>query len=240
MRLSRPIYLAAVTHPIESVQVFLPHSCTMKPLYSHGALLSLPVLSLGAHTSTVPQAGKNTLGATIFFAYILAALYLTGYLVLNIVRHFSTTAVNLDQVRFPVGQPRKNHDGEKTIKENFDRHPASQNGKRKTWAKYFAGLALISFTLLSYNMLSFLVVSYLMWAESYADYMRINLSSVHPGQWASSIWKWATNSNLFRTFAEDLIQQPQAWFVVQLALLYSYTWNIWMGTIGKSSFSGAR
>lgn len=96
-------------------------------------------------------------------------------------------------------------------------------------------LALASFSVLSWNMLNFLIVSYCQWAAAHGFPIAFNAGSVlRTGPKSLHIWQWSTGSNLFESFAEDLLTDDRTWTYVRLALLYSYMWNAWMSFIGKS------
>lgn len=198
------------------------------------ASLLLPLLTRRptVQASPQPRVGDNTLGALIFFGYILAALYLTSCLLLNIARCYSSLDERPDRTK--DYKAKEGQDGEEhVVKDSQDHSWVRQDAKRRGWAYYFAGLALCSFSLLSWNMLNFLIVSYIKWAQSYVDLVDLDWNNLWNGGWSAAVWQWATNSNLFRTFAEDLICHPHTWVYVQFALLYSYAWNLWMGTIGE-------
>lgn len=172
------------------------------------------------------QLGHNTTGAILFFSYVFAALYFTSCIVLSI-SHLST--------RCPV--PSKPSYEESS---RYRRKPP----RKGEWVWHhgafatFCALSLASFTVLSWNMLNFLIVSYLGWSAKHG----VSIASPVLGlsqflQWVQSVWSWATGSNLFQTFAEDLISNPTQWKLVRAALVYSYTWNSWMSTLGEAYLS---
>lgn len=187
--------------------------------------LSSAVVSL-SYSDTSPSrigSGENTLGAILFFSYIIAALCFTIYIVLSISR--------------PHGQNQLSSDSSHGRHSSHDRKGSRQTHQLRHRGAYqaFCTLAFISFVTLSWNMLSFLVVSYLGWASAHCVSTAPNLKSRDDiRSYLHHIWMWATSSRLFQTFAEDLISNPVQWKTVRAALIYSYTWNSWMSALGKS------
>lgn len=184
--------------------------------------LSAVTVTSSPTLSTDIRPGHNRSGAIIFFSYIAAALYFTGCIVLSISRIPSSSPA-LPKPSYGKG-PRHNQKGLRKHDWNW-RHGSFS---------IFCALSLVSFVVLSWNMLSFLVVSYLGWTASHG----LTLPSHHDNlsqlwQHARYIWFWATSSNLFQTFAEDLVSNQSRWKVVRVALIYSYTWNSWMSTLGE-------
>lgn len=185
------------------------------------SLLAITVTSSLTHLTDV-RPGHNTIGAIIFFSYIFVALYFTSYIVLSI-------------SRIPSHSPAS----PKSSYGKGSRH--NQKGSRKvgwTWRHgafaMFCALSLVSFVVLSWNMLSFLVVSYLEWSATHGLTLPSHLDSpAQLWQHVQYVWYWATGSTLFQTFAEDLISNQSQWKVVRAALIYSYTWNSWMSTLGE-------
>lgn len=169
------------------------------------------------------QVGRNTAGAILFFSYIFAALYFTSYLVLS------------------ISQLSKQYSAlsKSSYKESSQYRRKPQRKGEWVWHHgafaTFCALSLSSFAVLSWSMLNFLIVSYLGWSAKHGVSIAspvLDLS--HFMQWAHSIWFWATGSSLFQTFAEDLVSDPTQWKFVRAALIYSYTWNSWMSTLGES------
>ena len=80
----------------------------------------------------------------------------------------------------------------------------------------YIALAVSSFSLLSYNMLSFLIVSY----QTFYGHLRA--PSI------ASIWTWASHSQLFTTFAQDLLLHADRWRWVKVSLLGSYAIELFL------------
>lgn len=182
---------------------------------------------------TQPRLGENVTGALIFFSYIAAALVFTGVIVADIARrangnvtgNFERTAHSWD-TKSPA-----------SARKETKRATADDSGRRARQGLrvLFPALALASFSILSWNMLDFLIASYSEWAKAHdvpitfnaGSFVRIRLQTLH-------IWQWSMGSNLFESFAEDLLRDDKTWTYVRLALLYSYVWNVWMSFIGTS------
>lgn len=173
------------------------------------------------------HAGDNIAGAIIFFSYIIAALFFTGWIIADILS-ISGTSQNLKQ-----DDQMNNARVDVTNNQRIEATP-EEIGTKKNHRKIFPVAASISFAVLSWNMLNFLITSYLEWWHMQGAPSADPISSI--SRFRSlffSIWVWATNSSLFQTFAEDLLTSSRAWQTTYLALLYSYTWNLWMSNIGK-------
>lgn len=167
------------------------------------------------------ERGENVLGAILFFSYILAALYFTVYIVLTI---FRVPARHQAPPKLSYGK-NSSGDGEDADRPGRARHHEA--------SRICCSLALISFAVLSWNMLNFLIVSYSKWALSRECPTTFSLRSFDKIRHGlQCIWRWATGSNLFQTFAEDLVRDSGQWKVVRAALVYSYTWNSWMSALG--------
>jgi len=184
------------------------------------------------------QVSRNTLGAVVFFCYIFAALFFTGYLVIDIIRVFQKCSTRRHQADKQAAESTERWDENKAVRAAISLK-TQQNGSedcssRRAWAAWFSALAIASFTILSWNMLKFLITSYIEWADQRAvcPYALQVVDLYEIRQFVSSIWFWATESNLFQTFAEDLLVDPRNWKQVQMALLYTYVWNVWMSTLG--------
>lgn len=190
------------------------------------------IASPAADTIPQPRTGGNVLGALIFFSYIVAALA------------FSILIVN-DIARGTYGDALRTREGA-TTKRN-DHRPESatiigtkrnSGGIRKEVRIIYPVLALASFSVLSWNMLNFLIVSYSAWAKTHGVQQTVAVADLaHPHRYFLYIWQWSTESNLFQTFAEDLLASQSTWNHVRIALLYSYLWNLWMSFIGMSPTS---
>lgn len=182
---------------------------------------------LASAQSTVVSArlkpGENTFGAVLFFTYILAALYF--------IIHIGWSIFRLQAQDESVSKVSDGSDSS-SPRERPDRaRPARYHAAFRT----FSALAFASFAILSWNMLNFLIVSNQRWSTAHgAPTLFCGKSIEQLGHDAYSIWTWATCTNLFQTFAEDLVSTPAQWKVVRAALIYSYTWNAWMSALGRS------
>ena len=169
-------------------------------------------MSLGvdhpAHTHDGPE---NVVGALIFFGYIMAAIFFTSIIIKDLVVRTSA----------PSTDPKHNSAS------------PSLNGK----VQIFALLSLVSFSVLSYHMLGFLLRSYFEWATTRNIALQTNF---HGMEGAISMfyrhnmvrmWTWATQSTLFRDFAEDILRPSNYWWTAQ-ALIFSMGWNTYMAFEG--------
>ena len=151
---------------------------------------------------------ENITGALTFYAYIAAALFLSGLICKDLVTEY-------------FSRPRE----QRTQSGQVER----KNGKKRdahTQISTLAALSSISFAVLSYHMLSFLVDSFQVWACS-------NLLSTVS---FLSIWNWSINSRLFRDFGEVICNQPRRFWWTQLTLAYSLGWNVYMTIEGKYQY----
>ncbi|KAF1969311.1 hypothetical protein BU23DRAFT_591695 [Bimuria novae-zelandiae CBS 107.79] len=86
--------------------------------------------------------------------------------------------------------------------------------------KIYAFLASISFAILSYNMLSFLIQSLTAWAR-----MK-NLMGIRVG--LLDLGNWTLETNLFESFAQELVRKRPGAVWTQVGLLGTWFWNVWM------------
>jgi hypothetical protein len=112
----------------------------------------------------------------------------------------------------------------------YKRIPALKLGEdvknaRTRHIKIYAFLASVSFAILSYNMLNFLIQSLTVWARTQ------NLLGRRLGLWDLRFWMLETN--LFETFAKELVNTRPSAFWTQAALLATWFWNVWMACKGK-------
>ena len=154
---------------------------------------------------SVPDS-SNVFGAIIFFAYIIAAIVLSFFIIntLYAARPGRAAALNIDSLSTAKLQK-------------------------------LIALAVLSFSVLSYHMLSFLIFSYGTWANTHKIALPEALKSIYDTKAYLSdlhIWSWATSSTLFQDFAEVICNDPQRWLWTQSVLLYSYAWNTYMAIKG--------
>jgi hypothetical protein len=145
----------------------------------------------------------NVVGALLFYAYMIAALGLTGLICKDLCRDYSCRSLSR-------AQPKGKNDAQTPAPRSW-RVPALMI------------LSGISFVTLSYHMLNFLVQSY------HARYPAYNLSDVS----LPSIWKWSVESTLFRDFTEVICNDPRRFLWTNAALAYSLGWNTYMAVEGE-------
>lgn len=179
-------------------------------LWSVTASYNTTMTSTSYDTSTKTlNAGTNTIGAIIFFAYIVAALAFSSVIVRDIL----------------------------VLSSQHDSRARRNDGSRGLGARLVgicSTAALISFSVLSWNMLSFLLVAYAHWAREHnivTSRSLMSLSGLRVQIWY--VWVWATSSTLFETFAEDLLRDSKTWRWTTLSLLYHYACNMYISTTGK-------
>ncbi|KAK7185947.1 hypothetical protein DPSP01_009901 [Paraphaeosphaeria sporulosa] len=86
--------------------------------------------------------------------------------------------------------------------------------------KIYAFLASVSFAILSYTMLNFLIQSLTAWARTQNLLgRRVSLFGLR---------YWMLETNLFGTFARELVRNRPSAFWTQAALLQTWFWNVWM------------
>ena len=156
------------------------------------------------------QNGDNVLGALMFFAYILLALFFTGLICRDLLQEYFDTAT------------RKSHaarNDSKTGRVRADLDAPYQ-------VSILAALASISFAVLSCHMLSFLIESYQSWAPS------DSLTNIT----FAKIWQWSIESALFQDFAEAINNDPHRRWWTNFALTYTLGWNIYMVIEGEQTY----
>jgi hypothetical protein len=153
---------------------------------------------------------ENTTGAFLFLLYILAALSLIS-LILRDLQKYRTDIFAKTRL------PRRNGTAAS--------HPVL----------IFSSLAAISFSTLLCLMLNFVVQTYSSWAlDTTVPGPRSLFESVwifQPGSHLQ-IWRWATSSRHFQTFAKDLCSETIHFWWTQQALCYSVAWNTFMAIEG--------
>lgn len=87
--------------------------------------------------------------------------------------------------------------------------------------KIYAFLASVSVAIFSYNVLNFLIQSLTAWARTQNLLgRRVSLLGLR---------YWMLETNLFETFAQELVGKRPGAFWTQAALLETWFWNVWMG-----------
>jgi hypothetical protein len=157
----------------------------------------------------------NYLGTTLFLAYIFLALVLTTYITLSLFKRYNATIVYpLISTTTPPSRQ---------IRDVRARH-----------IKIYAGLASISFAMLSFNMLNFLLIKYSNWSGGEARMLR---SWEGISRDAFVLKQWMLNSTLFESFARELVDDGPSTVWMQLSILGTWFWGVWMGGKGKSCVS---
>lgn len=166
-----------------------------------------------------PTTTDNLVGATIFWAYIVAALWFTGSIVRDILVLYNNSL---------------------SIRASKQRS-LQDIAKRREKAHWFLALAVLSFATLSYQMLSFLVESYTGWAKLNQVAMPSvlfgaqGMIDISGRRMSLEPWRWSTASTLFQDFAQIICDDPRRFWWTQQALLYSFGWNIFMCIEGEIS-----
>ncbi|KAK5052554.1 hypothetical protein LTR84_002419 [Exophiala bonariae] len=156
---------------------------------------------------------NNVVGASIFFAYIVAALALTTFLTWDLI---------VAHRRWNTCSPSRRGNGQNHARE-LDR-------KIKT----ATSLAVLSFTTLSYHMLHFLIRSHQQWTLRQEPIFSniVTTDSVFSTMTNLRIWEWAKGSTLFEDFARVICCDPRRFWWTHLVLLYSFGWNLYMSVKG--------
>ncbi|OAK96735.1 hypothetical protein IQ06DRAFT_282158 [Phaeosphaeriaceae sp. SRC1lsM3a] len=141
---------------------------------------------------------NNYIGTTLFLSYIVLALYATLSITYSLYTQYNTI--------YHSASPSK------------DANIIAAKAARARHIKIYAFLASLSFATLSYHMLFFLVTHYQAWSgES-------SLASVS----GDRLVRWMLESSLFQDFANELVENAQNATWTQLAILATWSWNIWM------------
>ncbi len=153
----------------------------------------------------------NVAGAIIFTAYVLAALLLTGLIVLSLFQAYQ---------------------GQSSL--------SSKEARRiSTQLQVFIALAVLSFSTLSYHMLSYLIFSYHSWSTSRnlkplqgLQYPTASAGFAAP-EFAARIWRWLTESTLFHDFARTVCTSNANFWWTQQALLATMASALFISVEGK-------
>jgi hypothetical protein len=162
---------------------------------------------------TPPQ---NYIGATLFLAYIFAALYATFSITYSLYSQYNTII---------LGSTKPTKD------ENLQRARSA----RARHIQIYAFLASISFATLSYNMLMFLINHYLTWSNP-SDTSLSKLSALS----VERLKSWMLDSSLFQDFANDLVKDAPNAVWTQAALSGTWFWGIWIAQKGTLFYSSRR
>lgn len=165
--------------------------------------------------STLP---KNVVGALIFTAYVVSALFLTGFISASLLQAYRSLN--------PIQKFRR-----------------AARLSLNAWLTLCITLSILSFSVLSYHMLSFLIVSYCSWAweggiilpSSLIGNLGILTGLIGRGEREVLIWRWLTTSTLFENFAKDICDHWARYWWTSAALMTTMRLSLWTGREGKHS-----
>ncbi|KAL8763395.1 MAG: hypothetical protein Q9184_000783 [Pyrenodesmia sp. 2 TL-2023] len=139
----------------------------------------------------------NVAGAIIFTAYVLAALFLTSLIVLDLYKAYQAqSSLSSKEIRRTSQQ-----------------------------LQAFVALAVLSFSTLSYHMLSYLILSYRSWSmyRNLEPLQGLQSPTLFSGVtilgYTARTWQWLTQSTLFHDFARTICTSSANFWWTQQALL---------------------
>ncbi|KAH5700949.1 hypothetical protein HBI44_047770 [Parastagonospora nodorum] len=165
--------------------------------------MGIPIYDDLVYYATPPN---SYVGSAIFLFYIVAALYATLSIVIDLYKRYAS-----------IYHSRK---------ASKDAKLEAYKAARVKHIKIYAFLVSISFATLSYHMLFFLITHYLNWTgDKHRDLSAIS---------GSKIKGWMLQSTLFQDFASELVQSKGNAAVTQVAILGTWYWNIWMAAKART------
>jgi hypothetical protein len=181
--------------------------------------LSLNDLGIGSSSyffnypslATYANPPTNYLGTTLFLSYVLLALILTTYITLSLFKRYNSI------ITYPLISTKT--PPSRQIRDVRARH-----------IKIYACLASISFATLSYHMLNFLLANYSQWSGGAARMLR---SWEGISRDVFVLKQWMLNSTLFESFARELVHDGPSTVWMQISILGTWFWGVWMGGKGK-------
>lgn len=176
------------------------------------SFLNLDYLSVGSssyfynYPDFTPYANPptNYLGTVLFLLYILLALVLTGYIPLSLFKRYQSL------VNFPL------------ISTTSPPSPRIRDARARH-IKIYAGLASVSLAMLSYHMLNLLMENYAHWSASEGSGSEMNVETLK---------QWMLNSALFEKFAREMVDDGPSTVWMQVGVLGTWFWGVWMGGKG--------
>lgn len=158
------------------------------------------------------SAPNNVTGATVFVGYVLAALFLSTFIVHDLYQSYKAQ-VKSSSIKAPY---------------IFSR------------LQIFVALAVLSFSTLSYHMLSYLIYMYHRWVTT--DDLEVFpgpsvLLSLPTMQGSHQIWQWLTESALFLNFAETICKDSANFWWTQQALFVSMASALFISLEGETSYA---
>ena len=164
---------------------------------------------------------NNYIGSTLFLSYIVVALYLTSTTAYSLYSQYISVFYSLPSS--PASRFKRNDVGEDQRRNARARH-----------IKIYTAFALISFTSISWHMLGFLITSFLDWNNS----LTRNIFDAVGNNMFDKLKRWMLETSLFNDFAVQLVGDGESAVWSQLAILTTWSWNLWIGK--KSTFVSAR
>ncbi|KAH7381364.1 hypothetical protein DE146DRAFT_681874 [Phaeosphaeria sp. MPI-PUGE-AT-0046c] len=141
---------------------------------------------------------NNHIGTTLFLSYIVLALYATFTITYSLYAQYN--------IIYHSASPSK------------DAAITAAKIARARHIKIYAFLASVSFATLSYHMLFFLITHYQRWSgES-------SLATIS----GDKLVRWMLHASLFKDFANELVENASNATWTQLAILATWSWNVWM------------
>lgn len=160
---------------------------------------------------------NNYIGSSLFLSYIITALYLISNITYSLYSQY------LSIFNSPPSLPASRF--KQTATGDIQTHNA-----RARHIKIYAAFALISFTSISRHMLGFLITSFLDWSNSSTR----NILDAIGSNAFDKLKRWMLETSLFNDFALELVNDGESAVWSQLAILATWSWNLWMGR--KSMF----
>ncbi|KAL8672909.1 MAG: hypothetical protein Q9168_002663 [Polycauliona sp. 1 TL-2023] len=161
-----------------------------------------------ASITTDTEPVHNSVGATIFVGYVLAALFLSVLIVVDLSRSYHARTSSF----------------------------VSKAQRPSSRLHIFLPLALLSFSTLSYHMLSYLIYAYQAWLTANgleglprpSDFLTLPTS-----QGLHQVGQWLTESTLFLNFAETICQNSANFWWTQQALFVSMASALFISIEGQ-------
>ena len=171
-------------------------------------------------TGTASTMTENAIGAFIFTAYVVSALFLTGFISTSLLQGYGSLT-SVQKSRRAGGLP------------------------LTVWLTLCICLSILSFSVLSYHMLSFLIVSYRSWAQERDIPLPSSLNGsagmlsglIGRGEREALLWKWLTTSTLFEDFARDICDHWARYWWTSAALMTTMRLSLWTGREGEHLIS---
>lgn len=166
------------------------------------------------------ESSRNVTGAIIFSAYVVSALFLTGFISRNLLLAHRTLIPS-----------------QKSL--------LGGNSALRRRLLICLPLCILSISNLSYHMLFFLVDSHRAWAEERGISLPsgnlgndgVLTSLIGGGEREILVWQWLTTSTLFEDFARSICDDWARYWWTSQALVTTMGVNVWMGREGEGSLT---